>query len=99
MASSERITVTLPSNLLHGIDARSRNRSSYVQKALRHEFERESQLKLKESLDSPHPATGSFEDSEYQAWFNSIPAEDTDFIDREAGVSVRWVAGSGWEEV
>ena len=52
--ASERLTVTLPEEMVHEIDGHERNRSRFVQRAVAHELERLRQEKLRQSLDNPH---------------------------------------------
>ena len=40
MASVERVTVTLPNDLVRDIDRREKNRSKFVAEAVRHELDR-----------------------------------------------------------
>jgi Arc/MetJ-type ribon-helix-helix transcriptional regulator len=93
----ERITITLPAELLHEIDRHDPNRSRFVREAIRHSLDYRRRLALKESLAEPHPETGSLESKGFDEWARELPAEG--LIDPGAGVELRWVEGTGWEEV
>ncbi len=55
MASTERVTVTLPIELVERIDRYERNRSRFITEAVEHELVRRRRLELLRSLKSPHP--------------------------------------------
>lgn len=97
MATRERVTVTLPSELVDGIDRFERNRSRFIAEAVAHELERRRHEGLKRSLESPHPETGDLVDTGLGEWGASLPAGDTALVDLAAGTAVRWVSGRGWE--
>ncbi len=52
---AERVTVTMPAELIAGIDRIEANRSRFIAEAVRHELQRRQRLELLRSLDSPHP--------------------------------------------
>ena len=54
MARVERVTVTLPNDLVRDIDRRERNRSKFVADAVRHELDRRRREELRRSLQNPH---------------------------------------------
>ncbi len=54
---AERITVTFPPDLVREIDRRERNRSKFIQQAVRQELERQRRTELEHSLRNPHPET------------------------------------------
>ena len=54
-ASSERVTVTMPAELVAGIDRIERNRSRFIAEAVRHELKRRQRQELLRSLQEPHP--------------------------------------------
>lgn len=97
--ASQRITVSLPSGLLKGIDKRSKNRSEFMQRAVRHEFERELTEKLNQSLNSPHPKSISLEEEGVVEWLESLPDEATGLGDPPVGAGIRWAQDTGWEKL
>jgi Arc/MetJ-type ribon-helix-helix transcriptional regulator len=99
MPNFERVTVTLPTDLVRDIDRREKNRSKFVAEAVRHELDSRRREELRRSLDNPHPESVEFVDEGLEAWARSLPEEDTDaLLDSSAGKAVRWVAGEGWVE-
>lgn len=99
MPTVERVTVTLPLELVRDIDRRERNRSKFIADAVRNELERRRREELHRSLQNPHPESLELADDEFQAWARSLPEEDTEaLLDSSAGKPVRWIAGEGWVE-
>jgi hypothetical protein len=99
MASIERVTVTLPNNLLREIDRREKNRSKFVAEAIRHELDLRRRADLRISLQHPHPESAEMAEQGIEEWTRRLPAEDTDtLVDNSAGRSIRWVPGEGWVE-
>jgi len=99
MASVERVTVTLPMDLVRDIDRREKNRSKFVADAVRHELDRRRREELRRSLRNPHPEGAELADEGLEAWTRSLPGEDTEaLVDSSAGKPVRWVSGEGWVE-
>ena len=99
MASVERVTVTLPDDLVKDIDRREKNRSKFVADAVRHELDRRRRQELRRSLHNPHPESVAFADEGLEAWTRSLPEDDTEaLVDSSAGKPVRWVSGEGWVE-
>ena len=98
MSSFERVTVTLPNDLVRDIDRREKN-SKFVADAVRHELDRRRREELHRSLHNPHPESVEFADEGLEAWTRSLPEDDTDaLVDSSAGKAVRWVPGEGWVE-
>jgi metal-responsive CopG/Arc/MetJ family transcriptional regulator len=56
-AASERVTVTLPADVLEGIDRLERNRSRFIAQAVDRELARRRREALHDSIKSPHPET------------------------------------------
>src|ERR1017187_5167486 len=54
MANVDRVTVTLPSDLVRDIDRREKNRSKFVAEAVRNELDRRRRDELRRSLHNPH---------------------------------------------
>src|SRR5438046_6808066 len=100
MVTTERVTVTLPADLLRKIDLLAKNRSRFIQDAARRELERRRRELLAQSLRSPHPETVELEDAGFEEWAASLPEDDAaSLIDSDEGTDVRWLAGEGWSEV
>ena len=100
MASVERVTVTLPDELVRDIDRREKNRSKFVTEAVRRELDRRRHAELRRSLENPHPESGELAEQGLEEWSRGLPDEDAGgLVDSSAGKPVRWVAGVGWVEV
>lgn len=98
MASTERVTVTLPTGLVGLIDRLERNRSRFTTDAVGHELVRRRREGLLRSLESPHPETAALADAGFAEWAASLPPGDEGLVDLTAGKPVRWVEGQGWVE-
>lgn len=99
MPTNERVTVTLPTEVVRDIDRLEKNRSKFVLEAVRHELQRRRREELQRSLRSPHTDTEQIAETGFDEWASSLPAEDAaDLVDVEAGTPVRWVPGEGWVE-
>src|SRR5580704_13723503 len=55
MANVDRVTVTLPDELIRDIDRREKNRSKFIAEAVRNELDRRRRDELRRSLENPHP--------------------------------------------
>ena len=99
MATNERVTVTLPADLLRDIDRLESNRSKFIQEAARRELDRRRRDLLEQSLRSPHPEIAELAEAGFDDWASSLPEEDAaGLVDPRAGTEVRWVPGEGWTE-
>ena len=98
VASTDRVTVTLPAELIAGIDRFARNRSRFIAEAVEHELSRRRREGLLRSLQNPHPEAAEMADIGLSEWASSLPAGDDGLVDSEAGKAVRWVEGQGWME-
>jgi Arc/MetJ-type ribon-helix-helix transcriptional regulator len=99
MASIERVTVTLPDELVRDIDRREKNRSRFVADAVRRELGRRRRAELRRSLNHPHPDSAELADQGLAEWARGLPEEDTGgLVDSSAGKPIRWVPGKGWVE-
>jgi hypothetical protein len=96
MASTERVTVTLPAELVKGIDRFERNRSRFIAEAVEHELIRRRREGLLRSLE--HPEAAELADTGLADWGASLPCDDDGLVDVNAGKPVRWVEGQGWVE-
>src|SRR5712691_4854721 len=99
MANFDRVTVTLPNDLVRDIDRREKNRSKFVAEAVRHELDRRRRAELRRSLQNPHPESAELAEQGLEEWTRSLPEEDTAvLVDSSVGKPVRWVSGEGWVE-
>ena len=95
MSTTERVTVTLPANLVEGIDRLERNRSRFIAEAVQHELARRRREALLSSVRSPHPETAGLADTGLGDWTADLP-DDERLVDMSGGTAVRWVDGRGW---
>ncbi len=99
MPTNERVTVTLPTEVVRDIDRLEKNRSKFVLEAVRHELLRRRREDLHRSLRSPHHESEQLAEAGFDEWAGSLLAEDAaDLVDMRAGTNVRWVHGKGWVE-
>jgi len=98
MATTERVTVTLPVELVESIDRFERNRSRFIAEAVAHELVRRRRDGLLRSLKSPHPEAAELAETGLADWGASLPAGDDGLVDVKGGTAVRWVEGQGWVE-
>jgi hypothetical protein len=95
--SLERVTVTLPNDLVRDIDRLETNRSKFVAEAVRRELNRRRRVALRRSLQSPHPETAELSSLGLEQWTRSLPQEDAGaLVGNGSGKAVRWVQGEGW---
>ena len=95
MRGTERVTVTLSADLIHGIDRLERNRSRFIAEAVERELARRRRETLLSSVKNPHPETGNLVESGLGDWTADLP-DDEGLVDVAAGTAVRWVEGQGW---
>ena len=98
MATTERVTVTLPSDMIQNIDRLERNRSRFISEAVANELVRRRREAFAISLRSPHPETIAFVDPGLADWSAGMSSDDDGLIDPSAGRAIRWVDGQGWVE-
>jgi hypothetical protein len=99
MRNTERVTVTLPGDVLREVDRRGRNRSRFVLEAVERELERRHREDLRRSIEHPHPDGKELSESGFDEWVHGLPEEDADgLLDPKAGTPVRWAPGAGWAE-
>jgi Arc/MetJ-type ribon-helix-helix transcriptional regulator len=97
--ATNRVTVTLPAELVESIDRQDKNRSRFVAEAVRRELERRRREELHRSLENPHPDICDLAEQGFDDWARSLPDEDVEaLVDLSAGKTVRWVPGQGWVE-
>ena len=95
MPTMERVTVTLPSDLVERIDQLERNRSRFIAEAVEHELAQRRRDALLQSLENPHPETTELADVALSDWVSDLPADEM-LVDASAGTPVRWIEGQGW---
>jgi hypothetical protein len=99
MPPLERVTVTLPDDLVRDIERREKNRSKFIAEAVRNELDRRRRDELRRSLDNPHPESAELAEQGLEQWTRGLPEEDAAaLVDSSAGRPVRWVSGEGWVE-
>lgn len=95
----DRVTVTLPPELLRDIDRRATNRSQFIQQAVSHELLRLRRQDLERSLASPHPESEEVAELGLADWAARLPQDEAaDLLDLDQGTEVRWTPGRGWTE-
>ena len=97
-ALSERVTVTMPTELVAGIDRIERNRSRFIAEAVRHELKRRQRQALLRSLQQPHPDSLITAEVGLEAWSQALPAGDHTLLDPSGGVPLHWERETGWQE-
>ena len=99
MPTSERVTVTLPHEIVREIERMEKNRSKFVLEAVRRELLRRRREELRRSLSNPHPDIEVEAERGLDEWVRGLPADDAaDLVDLESGTAVRWSPGGGWIE-
>jgi len=96
MTSNERVTVTLPTELVEGIDRVEPDRSRFIAEAVKHELARRRREMLIRALQAPHPEGCEVAEIGFADWAASLPEGDEKLVDPAAGTPVRWVEGQGW---
>jgi hypothetical protein len=95
MSVTERVTVTLPAEMVEGIDRLERNRSRFIAQAVEHELVRRRREGLLGSVNNPHPDAADLADAALGDWTADLP-DDEGLVDVAGGTAVRWVDGQGW---
>ena len=98
MATTERVTVTLPAKLLERIDRCERNRSRFIAEAVARELLRRRREGLLRSLRNLHPEAAELAETGLAEWGASLPSDEEGLVDVNAGTAVQWVEGQGWVE-
>ena len=98
MATTKRVTVTLPLELVQRIDPLERNRSRFIAEAAERELVRRRRDGLLRSLESPHTEAADLADASLADWSASLPVDDEELVDVTAGTPVHWVLGQGWTQ-
>jgi len=98
MATIERVTVSLPVDLVESIGRFEHNRSRFIAEAVKHELVRRRRREgLLRSLKSPHPEAAELSETGLADWAASLP-DDDGLVDEAGGTPVRWIEGKGWVE-
>lgn len=97
-AVSERVTVTLPEELVAGIDRYDGGRSRFIAEAVAHELVLRRRDGLLRSLKHPHPEAAELAEVGLAEWGANLPSGDDGLVDVNGGKAVRWVEGQGWVE-
>jgi hypothetical protein len=95
--NTERVTVTLPSKLLDGIDRFEQNRSRFIAQAVEHELERRRREELLRSIRSPHPGGDDLSKLGTGDWLPDLVEDAAELVDLADGTPVRWTSGEGWK--
>jgi hypothetical protein len=98
VATTERVTVTLPVEMVESIDRFERNRSRFITEAVERELVRRRREGLLRSLEHPHPEAAELAETGLTDWGASLPPDDQGLVDVTGGKAVRWVEGRGWVE-
>ena len=98
MKLNERVTVTIPEEVVRDIDRRERNRSRFILRAVQNELERHRKEELRRSLSKPYAESEQLAQAGIGDWMRSLPEGDVDLLDLSTGKGVRWVPGQGWIE-
>lgn len=91
-----RVTVTLPSEVVHAIDREEPNRSRFVLRAVTRELDRRRNEQLRQSLSHPHPESLEMAEVDFAKWAEGLPDDASDLIAPDAGEGVQWTAERGW---
>ena len=92
----ERVTVTLPAELVEAIDGIEHNRSRFVAVAVRNEILRRRREQFVVSLDNGHPDSGELTVLGLDDWATGYPPDEERIVERDAGDRVRWKECHGW---
>ena len=92
---TERVTITMPKEMVAHIDRISKNRSRFIVHAVERELLRRLKEELRLSLRNPHEESSQVAELGIEEWGASLPGE-SDLLDPESGRDVRWRAPEGW---
>jgi len=96
MNMNERVTVTLPEQVVRDIERQEHNRSKFILQAVQNELERRRIEGLQRSLSTPHPDSESIDQAGIVEWIGRMHEGDEDLVNIKTGESVRWIPGRGW---
>ena len=98
MAQLERITITLPGDLIAEIDRWDQNRSRFVVAAVRVEIERRRRQELLRSLEQPHSESEQIAEAGFDDWAAGVADQDASgLVEGAGGTPVRWTPAAGWQ--
>ena len=92
----QRVTVTLPTDLVDGIDRFERCRSRFIAEAVAHELALRRRQGLLRSIASPHPDAAVVGEAGLAEWGAGLPSDDDALVVASAGRPVTWIEGKGW---
>lgn len=96
----DRVTVSLPGEIVRSIDRLEKNRSRFILRAVRRELQRRGREELRRSLRAPHSETARWAAAGFDAWAEQLPPDaEGSLVDRHGGQAVRWLPGRGWTKV
>jgi len=95
--TTERVAVTLPTDLLEDVDQLDGNRSRFIAEAVQREVIRRRRATLMQSVESPHPETTRVVDGDLTDWMADW-SHDEGLLDPSAGTAVRWIEEQGWTQ-
>ena len=93
---NERVTVTLPEEVVRDIERQEHNRSKFILQAVQNELKRRRIEELRHSLRTPHPDSEHVAKAGIDEWIGEMSEGDKDLVDIKAGESVLWIPGKGW---
>ena len=96
MNMNERVTVTLPEQVVRDIERQEHNRSKFILQAVQNELKRRRIEGLQRSLSNPHPDSENIDQAGFVEWIDKMHEGDEDLVNIKAGESVRWIPGKGW---
>lgn len=94
MPTTERVTITLPAEMLTVIDRLARNRSGFIAEAVERELARRQRKELLRSVANPHPEAAELADARLTDWAENLPDDDDLLVENSIGTAVRWVPGA-----
>lgn len=96
--TKQRVTVTLPEEIVRDIDRKAKNRSKFVLQAVQNELEHRRKEELLRSLKKPHPESQTIVQLGMEDWANRLHEVDETLLNPSNGRSIRWSPGEGWVE-
>lgn len=94
--AAQRVTVTLPEELLAEMDQQAENRSLFVAEAVRAELQRRRRERLQQALQEPHSESEAMANCGFEEWVSMAGSDDESLLDPKLLRPVRWVPGQGW---
>jgi hypothetical protein len=91
---TERVTITMPQEIVKQIDGLTKNRSRFIVDAVRRELARQRREELRLSLRHPHEESQEVAEMGVADW-GALP-DDSDLLEHGSGRAVRWRSEEGW---